>query len=286
MTQSSRRVFLGLTAAGIAGGLGFSDARGQSGGLLERARRDKVIKIGIVNQPPYSELKPDGTIDGASAVIVRQIMEKLGIPKVEALTATYGQLIPGLQAGRWDMIGASLVITKERCTQVRYADPIIFGFAAFGYVKADMPAPPPTIKELGAMDVKIGLVTGANYIPFVQKAMKDPSKLIQYPDDAALAEGLLSKRHQVTMGAAAAVKDMQAKRNHAFDIVYPVTDTPNIGSGPAFRTADTDLFEPYQAELRKMLSSGEIKKIVESYGLEGPTPGKHVTNDQACAEAI
>ena len=286
MIESSRRMFLGLTAGGIAGTLGLRPARAQSGGILERLRREKIVKIGIVNQPPYSELKMDGSIDGASAIIVKLIMERLGIPKIEAFTATYGQVIPGLQAGRWDMIGASLVVTKPRCEQVLYGDPIIFGSASLGYLKSEMPAPPASIQAVGALGVKVGLISGSNYIPVLQKAVTDPSNIVIYADDLALTDGLLAKRHQVTLGAWAAMRSMQVKRPGAFEVIRPVTDLPSTRSGPSFRNTDVDFYEAYQVELRKMMASGEVKKIVESNDLEAPTDGPVITAERACSEAI
>lgn len=286
MIETSRRMFLGLTAAGLAGGLDLRPASAQSGGILERLRREKVVKIGIVNQPPYSELKMDGSVDGASAIIVKNIMEKLGIPKIEAFTATYGQVIPGLQAGRWDMIGASLVVTKARCEQVSYCDPIIFGSASLGYLKSEMAAPSASIQAVAKTGVKIGLISGSNYIPVLQKAVPDPSNIIIYADDLALTEGLLAKRHQVTLGAYIAMRSMLERRPGSFEIIRPVTDLPATKSGPCFRSTDTDLYAAFQTELRKMMLSGEIKKIVESYGLEAPPAGPVITAEQACSEAI
>lgn len=284
MTESSRRAFLKLTAAGLVGAIGSGPVRAQTGGILERLRREKVVKIGIVNQPPYSELKTDGSIDGASCVIVKLIMERLGIPKIEAFTATYGQVIPGLNAGRWDMIGAALVVTKSRCEQVRYGDPIIFGSAALGYLKTDA-RPAASIQAVAATGVKIGVISGSNYIPVLQKFVTDQANIISYPDDLAITDGLLAKRHQVTLGAWIAMKKMLEQRPGAFEVVRPLTDLPPTRSGPSFRMTDLDLYEAYQAELRKMMLSGETKKIVESYGLEAPADGPILTAERACSEA-
>lgn len=286
MIESSRRTFLGLTAVGLVGTIGVRSVRAQSGGILERLRKEKVIKIGIVNQPPYSELKTDGSIDGASAIIVKMILEKIGIPKIEAFTGTYGQVIPGLQAGRWDMIGASLVVTKPRCEQVRYGDPIIFGSASLGYLKSEMAPPAATLQAVGASGVKVGLISGSNYIPTLQKFVTDPANIISYPDDLALTDGLLAKRHQVTLGAWMAMRKMLAQRPGSFEIIHPVTDLPITRSGPSFRLTDTDLYEAYEVELRKMMASGEVRRIVESYGLEGPPDGPVITAERACSEAI
>ena len=45
---------------------------------------------------------------------------------MEGAVATYGELVPGMFAGRWDFVAASLTITKERCGQVLFSDPMSF----------------------------------------------------------------------------------------------------------------------------------------------------------------
>ena len=48
---------------------------------------------------------------------------KLGVKKVDAVLTEWGALIPGLKAGRFDVIAAGMYITPERCKQVAFADP-------------------------------------------------------------------------------------------------------------------------------------------------------------------
>ena len=48
------------------------------------------------------------------------------MPKVHGIVANFGDLVPGLQAGRWDMIGGVISVTKARCALVQYTDPFEF----------------------------------------------------------------------------------------------------------------------------------------------------------------
>src|SRR6516165_413978 len=105
-----------VTAATAFRKVGAQPASGR--GLLAKLQAMKTVKVGVANQPPYSALNPDGTLTGAAPDFTKAIMGRLGIPNIEGFIGTYGQLIPGMLAGRWDFVSASLTITQARCEQV------------------------------------------------------------------------------------------------------------------------------------------------------------------------
>jgi polar amino acid transport system substrate-binding protein len=151
-------IALDSIAPGSMGGSAFAQvAAGQGQGLLAKLQAAKKIRIGIVNSPPYSALNPDGTVTGAVPTITKRIMDRLGIPEIEGFLASYGDLIPGMQAGRWDFVSAALTITKARCGQVKFGDPLIFDGANIVALK-DHPGPMP--KHLSGL-AKGNFIVGA-----------------------------------------------------------------------------------------------------------------------------
>ena len=114
-----------LLECGIATSL-VAPARAQDSGLLAKLRAAGVARVGIANQPPFSSLNPDGTMSGVAPSMAARALEGMGIKRMEGFVASYGELIPGMMAGRWDFVAASLTITKERCAQVLYSDPLSF----------------------------------------------------------------------------------------------------------------------------------------------------------------
>ena len=130
-----------LGAIGAVGASAFVGPAVAQQGTLEKLKKAGSIKIGIADNLPWSKLNPDGTLSGIGPTIIAQVAKRLGIPKVEAVVGTYGELIPGLLAGRWDMVGASLTISPERCAQVIFADPFYRKGETpryFGFVKGEM----------------------------------------------------------------------------------------------------------------------------------------------------
>ncbi len=280
----TRRSLLAAALGSIAGIPRVASAQAPSVSL-EQLRKAGVVRIGLVNEPPYSALNPDGTITGLAPTMVQVIMGRLGVPKVEAVAVADGQLIPGLQAGRWDMIGAVLNITKERCQQVVYADPLTEDAGAFGYIPSVVPASPKTMAEAGQKGLKIGILTGSYLVKKAQTVGVSDSLISQFPDNPSLIDGLAAKRIQLALSTYSSLRDLRKARNGLFEITYPLGDDPPQGGSPAFRPADKELYENFQRELRAMKKSGEFEKICQRFGFEASPRLLQKTSEQACSGA-
>ncbi len=287
----TRRDMLGLMAAGGAGlgslALGGGEAAAQAGnGLLARVQKEGIIKIGLTNGLPYSIMNPDGTVDGVAPSIVKAVMAKLGVPKVEGVVATYGQLIPGLMAGRWDMVGADMTITAERCAQVAYCDPFTVDYAAYVYLPGAYKDPPKTLKEIGARKTKLAMLAGSYNLKLIQSMYEKPDEFIQiYPDTPAILEAVTAKRVEIGCTGGRNIKLVLQQKPGSYEYLYPAPDDMISPASAAFKPGDTDLRTAFRAEFQKMKASGEWKKIIESFGFE-VFPGKeNVTAEQACAGA-
>jgi len=278
-------MMLGLLA-GSSTLLGARPSFAQAGGLLEKVRKAGVIKIGITNGLPYSSLNPDGSVDGVAPTLVRTVMERIGVPKVEGIVVTYGQLIPGLQAGRWDMIGADMTITKERCAQVTYCDPFTVDYAAYPYLKSEMPNPPKTIKEIGERKMKFAVLAGAYNMKAFRAAYEKPDDYIQvYPDSPAILEALIAKRAQIGCTGVRVIRETIRQKPGSFEYLYPLPDDMKSAASAAFRQSDTDLSTAFIEEFRKMKVSGEWQKIITGFTFDVFPGSAELTGPRACAEA-
>jgi polar amino acid transport system substrate-binding protein len=255
-------------------------------GLLKRLQAGKKVRVGIANQPPFSWLEPDGSVSGAAPDISRAILGRLGITEIEGFVADYGQLIPGMMAGRWDFVSASLTISKARCAQVLYADPLIFDGSALFYKKGKSGPQPKSIADIIKMQVPVGTQAGGADYRTVVTAGVPLAKVVQFGSDQAIIDGIMVDRVEYALTAYSGLKTVLRQRKiDSLEIVYPVIDDPAKGSSCAFRTVDTDLHAAYQTELRAMKASGEFQAILQKYGYETTSDLMKITNDQACSTA-
>ncbi len=280
----SRRSILAVAGVGITGLRPWS-AAAQGNGLLDKLRRDKLVRVGLTNGPPYASVNPDGSVDGVAPTLTRLVMERLGVPKVEGIVGNYGQMIPGLLAGRWDIIAADLAVTKARCEQVVFTDPFTSDHAAFAYIPGFVKDPPRSIKETGTKGVKIGMISGTYMQPAVQAAQSTPNNITFFPDSPTLMEGLAARRVDIAFSGILVLREQRAQRNNSFEIVYPMPDDPLHPSGGAFRPGDTDLIEAFKVEYRKLKASGEAEKVVKGFGFDVFSGHLEMTAEQACRDS-
>nr|BFE94367.1 hypothetical protein GCM10020185_49030 [Pseudomonas brassicacearum subsp. brassicacearum] len=88
-----------------------------------RSKSNSSIRIGYANETPFAFTETDGNVTGESPEIAKIIFAKMGIKQVNGVLTEWGSLIPGLRAGRFDVIAAGMYITPARCKQVLFTDP-------------------------------------------------------------------------------------------------------------------------------------------------------------------
>ena len=300
--QLSRRGFLRgaamLGAAGLAlpavglieacGGTTSSSASSNPNDLLSKLKAAGVVKIGLANDPPASIMNPDGTVSGQGPATVQKIMGRLGIPKVQGVVATFGELVPGLQAGRWDMIGGVISVTKARCALVQYTDPFEFNGMEIAWFPDAVPQAPTSIGDVGKRGLITGFNQGSAYIAVAKGLGVQDSKIQQFPDTAALLEALRTKRIQVIIsdtGSLTLTSAQQAKYPYQH-LDYP-PDGPFIAGALAFRKTDTTLFNAFQKEFKKMKDSGEFDQISAQFQFPPiPADKKNLGPDEVCAKVV
>ena len=283
---SRRHVLTGFAVLplGLAAGRVWAQAGGQ--GLLARLRAAKKVTVGVANFPPYSGVDPDGTLTGLAPALSKRIMGRLGVPEVAGVVAGYGELIPGMQAARWDFISASLSITKLRCGQVSFSDPIVYDGGSFVSLKGVLAKPPKLVADVVAQKLVIGVSAGGAIARFALDAGVSPANILQFPDNVAIIDGLVAKRIQVAFQNDASISPVYKQRNLDVDVTFPIADDPTSGSACAFRPTDTDLYAAFQQELRAMKASGEYLTVARQFGFDTPPALIPVTIDQACKTAV
>src|SRR5215510_4383735 len=125
-TMKVTRRGLLLSAAGLgasAGILGFAPRFAFADTTLERAKADGFIRVGFANEAPFGFATPDGKLTGEAPEVAKAVLAKIGIPQVDGVLTEFGSLIPGLKAGRFDIIAAGMFINPKRCAEIAFSEP-------------------------------------------------------------------------------------------------------------------------------------------------------------------
>ena len=148
---------LTLAACGVVGG--DSESEGSGGDTLAQLKDDGKITVGFAGEEPYS-FEKDGELDGATIALHEEIFGELGIDEVEGVKTEWNSLIPGLNAGDFDVVSAGMSILPDRCKQADFGDPEILYTTALMVPKGN-PKNLNDLQDVKDKNAKVATMTGA-----------------------------------------------------------------------------------------------------------------------------
>jgi polar amino acid transport system substrate-binding protein len=117
-----RQLTTTLIAAGFT--LAASALTALAGPIDDRIAAGESIRIGFANIPIWAFPDDNGQPAGFMNDVAVETLKKMGYDNIEPVVTDWGGLIPGLQAGRYDMITGGMYILKSRCENVSFSDPV------------------------------------------------------------------------------------------------------------------------------------------------------------------
>ncbi|MFW5829225.1 MAG: ectoine/hydroxyectoine ABC transporter substrate-binding protein EhuB [Planctomycetota bacterium] len=250
---------------------------------LQRVRDAGVLTVACANEAPYGYKDPEtGRITGEAPEIARVIADRLGIERVELSITEWGALINGLNAGRYDCIGAGMYITPERAESVLFTNPTYQIGEAFLVLEGNPKGLHGYQDVRDKDDVKLGVVRGTVEVGYAEKLGIPDSRVVVFPDNTSAVDGVRTGQVDAFAGTALTVQDLlnkfgaEAGLERAEPFENPVIDgKPAVGYGAfAFRHADETLVAAFNAELAGFIGSEEHLTLVEPFGFtEAQLPG-------------
>lgn len=275
---------LWMAAASVAALMSaFTGPAAADDGKLEALKEQGFARIAIANEPPYTAVGADGKVSGAAPDVARVIFERLGVKEVVASISEYGAMIPGLQAGRHDVITAGLFMKPERCNAVAYSEPVLCDAEAFA-VKKGNPLKLTSYKDIADNpDATIGAPGGGTEEKLALEAGVPRDRVIVVPDGQSGIKMLQDGRIDVYSLPVLSIHDLISKADDPnLEVVAPVQGAPVYCDGAAFRKQDTALRDAFDVELAKLKESGEFAKLIEPYGFSAAA-AMSTTREKQCA---
>lgn len=268
--------------AGVA--LGATTVAAFAGPLMDRINAGQTIRIGFANEIPFAYPGDDGSPKGFVNAEVLGVLAKMGYTNIEPVQTDWGGLIPGLQAGRFDIITGGMNILKSRCENIAFSDPMARIGDAF-IVAAGNPkgiGNYTDIKDAGAV-----MVTGAGYsnIEAAKAAGVEEANIMQVPGPTEILAAVKAGRADAGAGTYFTMKQLAASSDGAVDVTDPGAmpeDTMNW-AGVGFRKEDQDFLDNFNAAQKDYLGSPEMLEAVKEYGYDEATLPGDKTTEWVCA---
>lgn len=250
---------------------------------LEQLKAQGFARVAIANEPPFTAVAADGKVSGAAPDVAREIFIRLGVPEIVASISEYGAMIPGLQAGRHDVVTAGLFMKPERCAAVVYSEPVLCDAEAF-LLKKGNPKGFTSYADI-AKDPSgtIGAPGGGTEEKLALEAGVPRERVIVVPDGQSGLKMVQDGRIDVYSLPVLSINDLVRKASDpSLEVVAPVVGAPVYCDGAAFRKGDEALRDAFDVELAKMKASGDFAKIIEPYGFSAAA-AMSTSREQLCA---
>jgi len=274
-------LLLVLPAASGCGGGKDGDA---ATATWDRIRTEGTVRVGIANEPPFGYLEADGTVAGEAPTVARAVFERLGVKQLEPVVVEFGSLIPGLKAGRFDVIAAGMYITPERCREVLFSDPS-YKIAEAILVPEGNPLDLHSYEDVRDDDAAtLGVVAGAVEGGYARDVGIPASRIVNLPDNATAVAALRGGRISAYGGTAltiARLADSSPEVEAASPFRGPMLGGREIAGYGAFgfRKGDDDLRDRFNRALHAYLGTDAWKEAVSPFGF-----GEHTLPDRTAEE--
>jgi polar amino acid transport system substrate-binding protein len=241
-----------------------------------------VVRIGYANEAPYGYLDSrTGRITGEAPEIARVILRRMGATRIEPVVTEFGSLIPGLKAGRFDVIAAGMYITTERAREINFSNPTYAVGEAF-LVAAGNPLNLHSFEDIAeSPSARIGVMGGSVEHGYAKTLGVPDNRIVVFPDYPSAVEGVRTGRIDALATTVLSVNDLLRKLNddgieRAEPFHDPVIDGESVrGYGAfGFRKRDVAFLEEFNLQLAQFLATPEHLELVEPFGFSPETlPG-------------
>ena len=241
---------------------------------LERARKDGYIRVGFPNQVPYAYADEKGVLTGADAVIARMVIQKMGIKEMDGVLTEFASLIPGLKAGRFDIVLA-MFVNPQRCAQAAFSEPI-YRVAQGIIVRQGNPKKIKNYDDLVKQDdLKIAVMAGAVQMNNLKKLGVPDSRIVSFPDGpSAIAAVSAGRADAFTISDLPARRLLTAAGSGVTLEMVPAFAPPMVDGRPAqghsafaFRPEDTSLQQEFNKQLAEVMKTPAFLEAMAPFGI-------------------
>lgn len=241
---------------------------------------DGYLRVGIANEPPYTEVNADGSVHGAEPDILRAVLQTMGIEEIQGVITPYDAMIPGLNADRWDVVAAGLFMKQSRCAAVAYSEPVIVSTESYG-VPIGNPKDITTIQDaIDNADLKIAVLSGGFEEGILKNMGVPDGQHVLVKDARSGMEAVTANRADAFLLPTLSLLSL-IEQDASIEVTEPIEDAPRTGSGAAFRQTDTELLDAYNEALAEFKETPEFAEILTQWGFD-PTVVEGVTAEELC----
>ncbi|ANN60887.1 ectoine/hydroxyectoine ABC transporter substrate-binding protein EhuB [Mesorhizobium loti] len=252
---------LGIAAMTISSFAGSASAES----LLDKIKNGETIRLGFTNEPPSAYPGANNEPLGLVNAMTLDVLKKMGTTKIEPVVTDWGSLVPGLQAGRFDIITGGMWIKPERCRNVLFSEPIASSNDVIVVSKGN-PEALHSLKDVHDKGLTLAIMTGTTAVEEAKKLGFADDKIMQVAGPPEVVQAVKAGR-----AAAGNLYSLNATTLAENDTSIEVAD-PYTPPGPsehpaiAFSLSEQAAVDAFNTVLKDYIGSDEMMAAVGKYG--------------------
>ena len=251
------------------------------------------VRIGYSNEAPFAFYdNRTGKLTGESVEVTRRVLAEMGITQVEGVITEFASLIPGLKAGRFDLIAAGMWILPPRCREILFSEPLSCILQGM-LVQQGNPLNLHSYLDVTRHEsARLGVVAGGVELMFARATGIPESRLFIFPDQPSAVAGLQAGRVDANAGPAPAHRDLLRKPSTSeLEAIDPFVQPRAAGlpartcSGIGFRKEDRKHLDEFNRHLTAFIGTPEHLELIRTFGFTEAELPAGMTTEELCAGA-
>lgn len=239
---------------------------------LSQIKERGYIRVALANEIPYGFVDSSGTAKGIAPDVAKKVLAAMGIKDIQWVVTEFGSLIPGLKAGRFDMVAAGMAIHPARCQQVQFSEPN----SSYGdglLVKRGNPHGIHSFADIKKNPkLKLAVVGGSDAFDVAQAVGIPDGRIINIASNADAIAAVATGRVDAYAATGITVERL-AKHSHRVEPAEPFVD-PVVKGKPVrdwgaftFQKGSTAFVQEFNKHLAAVHQTNWYRKTLEGYGL-------------------
>ena len=224
--------------------------------------QQKPLVVGVDGTfAPHAMPKLGGGVEGFNIDMINEAGRRMG-RKVEIFAAEFSGLIPAMQSGKLDFVGAPTTVTPERAKQLLFTEGYLNTYYQFV-----VPAQAPELKSLGELK---GKTVAANKGSAYDKWLQDNASKLglkgaeSYGTNADAMQAVISGRADAALSGNTTAAYAVLRSNKQLKLV-PLKVDEGLVWGAAFRKDDAAMRNAVEEAIECMKMDGTLAKFHEKW---------------------
>jgi polar amino acid transport system substrate-binding protein len=229
--------------------------------------KDRKLRIAYIEEPPFYWTDENRLVKGADIELAEVVLRAIGVKSIEYQLTTFEELLPGVQAGRWDM-NVPIFVTPERAMNVAFSVPVWSlgdGFLVRQGNPKALTSYETVVKHDGA---RLGLIPGQVQLGAAKLAGVSDSQIVLFNSQPEATAALLAGKIDA-FAATAVGNHVTATANPGLEAI-PFKNSQD-GKAPvgafSFNKSNHDLLKAVNTQLHEYLGSADHRTRMAKYGI-------------------